>query len=321
MSDPTATADYSSAFACVPNLRPRGDFLEGGDCPFCGSPRSFSASKTSGTWQCSICGLRGDQTKFEATLAALKGPEQPRVQQDPKPTPSPHSSTAPPDPQESKPTKNRSSVPVPLVLDLEASIVGELILESKVPGEIIGELAPNLFSEHWRPTVQAIISVYEKTGACDFALVGEELNRMHGGGIDATLDLIRLAEMVTSSVNLAAHVKQLRARAAESEEEPEKELSGLTFPDSAWRGPFEAYRKAMDGTSEAPGPVHFSSLWACSLAGLGEASNYVRMELAQGPAAPAAAQDPLTPPVSPRISLDHRATHRWNTARFHLSYH
>ncbi len=267
MTDPTATADYSSAFARVPNLRPRGDFLEGGDCQLCGSLRSFSITKN-GIWRCSICGLGGDLAKFEALLAALEGPEQPQVQQDPEPTPSPHSSTPPPDLQKSKPTKNRSSVPVPFVLDLESSIIGELILESKIPGEIIGELAPNLFSEHWRPTVQAIISVYEKTGACDFALVGEELNRMHGGGIDATLDLIRLAEMVTSSVNLAAHVKQLKARAAESEEEPEKELSGLTFPDSAWRGPFEAYRKAMDGTSEAPGPVHFSSLWAIAAARL-----------------------------------------------------
>ena len=145
MNETTATG---SIFGHVSNLRWRGDLAEA-SCPFCKSPgRSFSGRKDE-TWQCSICGLRGDRVKFEATLAALKGPEQPQVQQDPEPTPSSHSSTPPPDLQESKPTKNRSSVPIPLVLDLEASIVGELILDSEIPSEIVGELAPNLFSEHW----------------------------------------------------------------------------------------------------------------------------------------------------------------------------
>ena len=34
-----------------------------------------------------------------------------------------------------------------------------------------------------------------------------------------------------------------------------------TFPEAAWRGPFQVYRAAMDGTSEAPDTAHFTSLW------------------------------------------------------------
>ena len=33
------------------------------------------------------------------------------------------------------------------------------------------------------------------------------------------------------------------------------------FPEAAWRGPFAAYREAMDGTTEMPDAFHFASLW------------------------------------------------------------
>ncbi len=39
------------------------------------------------------------------------------------------------------------------------------------------------------------------------------------------------------------------------------------FPEIAWRGVFNSYRRAMDGTTEASDVVHFASLWtACAVA-------------------------------------------------------
>ena len=42
----------------------------------------------------------------------------------------------------------------------------------------------------------------------------------------------------------------------------------LIFPEAAWRGPFADYRRAMEGTSEAPDSAHFASLWAVAAAQL-----------------------------------------------------
>ena len=48
---------------------------------------------------------------------------------------------------------------------------------------------------------------------------------------------------------------QVRTNQA-SQNQPKKE-SGITFPQQAWRGVFETYRQAQEGTTEAPDQYHF----------------------------------------------------------------
>jgi hypothetical protein len=68
---------------------------------------------------------------------------------------------------------------------------------------------------------------------------------------------------------------QSNARSAkpptQEEEKPEEaELSVLpAFPEDAWRGPFQDYRTAMKGTTEACDEAHFATFWSVSGAILG----------------------------------------------------
>lgn len=47
----------------------------------------------------------------------------------------------------------------------------------------------------------------------------------------------------------------------ESEEEEDIKSDFLAFPEGAWRGVFETYREAMDGTTEASDVYHFATFW------------------------------------------------------------
>jgi hypothetical protein len=54
------------------------------------------------------------------------------------------------------------------------------------------------------------------------------------------------------------------------EETPDPESLGLpAFPETAWRGPFQDYRAAMEGTTEACDAAHFATLWTATAAILG----------------------------------------------------
>jgi len=80
----TLSTDFSSLFAHIPNLRQRGDLLEG-NCIFCKhEKRLFEAQIRTGTWRCSVCGRKGNADAFKRGVGELQdaGPEQPQAQED-----------------------------------------------------------------------------------------------------------------------------------------------------------------------------------------------------------------------------------------------
>ena len=63
-------------------------------------------------------------------------------------------------------------------------------------------------------------------------------------------------------------IDRLRANTTEQDVVSEAPSGGDLgpFPEDSWRGPFQVYREAMRGTSEAPDTAHFSGLWAVAAA-------------------------------------------------------
>jgi hypothetical protein len=151
-------------------------------------------------------------------------------------------------------------------LSLEDAVVGGLLLNGCVPEEIRADLSVDMFSPQRRVIARAIFAVAARVGSCDLIAVLEELRR-NDADIDAS-QVVKLSEAVPSSSHLIAHARLLREQAGPDEVGKAEGFAALAFPESAWRGPFALYRKAMDGTSEAPDTVHFSTLWANAAARL-----------------------------------------------------
>ncbi len=71
----------------------------------------------------------------------------------------------------------------------------------------------------------------------------------------------------TTGGTVAGHsATATRAKRSDTDEEGEKLPQ---FPDIAWRGTFNFYREAMDGTTEASDVAHFATFWAACAASLG----------------------------------------------------
>ena len=72
-------------------------------------------------------------------------------------------------------------------------------------------MTPDLFSDPRRSIASAIISAWDRVGACDFITVLEELSRT-GGGIEAEQEVGRLIEAVPTDAQVLTHVRLLRER-------------------------------------------------------------------------------------------------------------
>jgi len=97
--------------------------------------------------------------------------------------------------------------PATFGLDLEGAMLGGLLIEGQIPQSVSGLLTPDMFPEcrHRRTIAQATLGVEKRIGSCDFVSVVEELQR-NGVGIDATVEVARLAEAVPSTVHLVPHI-------------------------------------------------------------------------------------------------------------------
>lgn len=151
-------------------------------------------------------------------------------------------------------------------LDLDGAILGGLITEGRFPKEA-GWLTGDLFAPRLQKIASAVISVGKRTGTCDLISVKEEMDR-DGCGVDDLAELFRIAEVVVSPTHLPGHLKLLRERAELDQEESEGPRT-LTLPDIVWRGIFNTYREAMQGTTEACDVAHFAALWGAVAARLG----------------------------------------------------
>jgi len=96
-------------------------------------------------------------------------------------------------------------------LELEDAILGALLLEGRIPKGADYRLTPDMFSPARRPIARAILRVGERTGACDFPAVQEELTR-NGEGVDTVMQAVALAEAVPSAAHLEAHIRLLLER-------------------------------------------------------------------------------------------------------------
>ncbi|MFQ5930947.1 MAG: AAA family ATPase [Nitrospiraceae bacterium] len=97
-------------------------------------------------------------------------------------------------------------------LELEDAILGALPQEGRIPKGADYRLTPDMFSPSRRPIARAILTVGERTGACDLFAVQEELTR-NGEGINTVMQLAKLIEAVPSPAHLQAHIILLRERA------------------------------------------------------------------------------------------------------------
>ena len=89
-------------------------------------------------------------------------------------------------------------------LDLDRAVLGGLMAAERFPLEAVSLHAGN-FSPDLYPLAKAVLSVGRRVGVCDPVAVAEELSR-GGCGIDATVEVARLAEAVPSTVHLVPHI-------------------------------------------------------------------------------------------------------------------
>jgi DNA primase len=72
-------------------------------------------------------------------------------------------------------------------------------------------------------------------------------------------DIEALSREIAESVDMNATIEVKPSMVSVVEEKPKKEsASDFVFPQEAWRGIFETYRQAQEGTTEAPEQYHFA---------------------------------------------------------------
>jgi len=71
-------------------------------------------------------------------------------------------------------------------------------------------------------------------------------------------DIEALSMEIAESVDMDTTIEIKSPMVSVVEEKPKKEGANDVFPQEAWRGIFETYRKAQEGTTEAPDQYHFA---------------------------------------------------------------